>query len=278
MPRIAFLSASCCTIVMVVLQFQALTAAAATTTATTTKPSTPDPEEVWNSWLLPDIRQSFLRCEERYYSRPGPIHSPAVWQRLRETYRSVLSDPHLSEFPFHEPPQEGSSSGFAIPFHVETTPEKGRGIYASQTIPKGALIWKSIYTAEFQDAATYRTFLSRLPPSLACDVIMWAYTRRRASDGRVVACVDLDPASFTNDANSAQDLNMALVPATDYHSHTGCRLHFHAVRDIEIGEELAIDYGFSEGEAGWVEMGLSRWEDEEEENEDNDEEDWEWDL
>ena len=81
---------------------------------------------------------------------------------------------------------------------------------------------------------------------------------RRDMDGRMTACVDWDPGSFINSADSEEELNLAL---RDGHpSDTGCDLELYATRDIREGEESAMNYSFAMGDHGWVEMGLSSWE------------------
>ncbi len=72
-------------------------------------------------------------------------------------------------------------------------------------IPKGTLIWKSVYTAEFQTGQEFRQFLSRLPAHLACDILPWAYTARNSDDKHVI-CADLDEGSLFNGADGDDGL------------------------------------------------------------------------
>jgi hypothetical protein len=188
---------------------------------------------------------------------------------LRDEYHSLMESSHDRNT------SPAYFDGFAVEIETKVNPHKGRGNYAVNDIPEGTLIWKSTYTAAFRDGNSYRHFLRRMSPDMACYVISWAYTRRDM-DGRMMACVDLDAGSFTNSADSEEELNIAL--RAGHPSDSGCDLEFYATRDIRQGEELAMDYSFAMGDHGWVEMGLSSWEvigypDEDDEEEEHDEED-----
>jgi len=295
-----------------------------------------DEDMIWKTWTIFELGEDHLLCwdEDRSPNKGRGtssssiplIPSMATWSLLRSTYHSVLStmtSPTTAEtlrLPRKDygnininKNEENEYGGFQVDVITKNTQSKGRGNYANQFIPKGTLIWTSIYTAEFQDGASYREFLRRLPPSLACDILIWAYTRRaavtpstttngmveqRLGEDDMVVCVDLDPGSFTNDADTDEELNMALIgqdqgqrnrrPSERHPIHpsrtTGCHLEFYATRDIQLGEEITIDYDFSEGNRGWAKLGLAPWhtvdayedkedeelEDEEEEDDDED--------
>lgn len=229
------------------------------------------PEEVWSSWAAMDIYW-WLGCEEDHHDfehnpEAFPVHNALTWRFLRQAYRETVGEDQSSLPPSVDDEDEGESSspssGFQVPVQVLKTEERGRGNYAMQAIPAGTLIWTSKYTAQFTTAEQYRSFLQRLPPALACDVLIWAYTRWTTPSGtHAVACVDLDSGSFTNHADTDEQWNMNLgkndnddAERKRFHN-TGCKLGFYAIRDIAKGEELAIDYDFSAYDPGWADMGL----------------------
>ena len=222
---------------------------ALTVTAASEELEHPDPDDVWNTWTIPEIQSDWLKCWERDVSVPSPIYSSETWMSLREEYHSVMESSYDSNA------SPDYYDGFSVNFETKFNTEKGRRAnYALNDIPEGTLIWKSTYTAAFRDGSSYRHFLRRMSPTMACDVMSLAYTRRDV-DGLVTACVDLDAGSFTNGGDTEEELNIAL---RDGHpSDTGCDLEFYATRDIREGEELAVDYySFAMGDHGWVEMGL----------------------
>ena len=211
-----------------------------------------DPDDVWSTWTIPKIERDWLRCGKRKVS---PIYTPEMWMLLREEYHSVMES---------SPPDSYTSpvyyDGFSVDFETKVSVEKGRGNYAVKGIPKGSLIWKSTFTVAFRDGDSYRQFLRRVSPSMGCDVIMWTYTRRDR-EGKMMACIDLDAGSYTNSAESDEEMSVAVLD--DQPLNTGCDLEMYATRDIREGEELAMDYSFHSGENGWVEMGLDEFDEEE---------------
>jgi hypothetical protein len=223
-----------------------------------------DPEEVWSSWYIWDLYW-WLDCLEEHHSDDNPeawpVHSPATWHLLRHAYRETVGDDQSSLPPEEEDWDQqdgGASDGFRVPVRVVKTEDRGRGNYVRQMVPEGTLVWSSKYTAQFTTGEQYRSFLRRIPPALACDVLVWAYTRWTTVYGtNSVICLDLDIGSFTNEANNDAEWNMDLGNGKQRTFHnTGCKLEFYADRDIPAGEELAIDYAFSARAPGWMDLGL----------------------
>lgn len=232
-------------------------------------------------------------CEiEHHHADAGlPIHNQTVWNMLRSVYgetvdefaNSIRLGPNKSK-----PSQHTNSSkidadwGYQVPVDVKIVPGYGRGVFATEKIRKDSIVWKSKNTAKFSSGEDYRRFLKSLPDALACDVIMWAYTRFDV-DRKALVCVDLDPGSFVNGCDSPDECN--LTP-DDNNFWTGCNIAFRAARDILSGEELRLDYGFSAKDIGWVALGLmppaalydDADDDEDEEEEEEEEEDEEEDL
>ncbi len=202
----------------------------------------PNTETIWKQGDLQEL-QDLLKCDQ---DRPLPIHAAETWKQLQSVYESIVQDQSSL-------PKGGflGIDGFYVPYMVDYS-EHGRGIFATEPISEGTLVWKSIQTARFRTGKEYRTYLQQLTPALGCDVLSWAYTR--LEQRTYVACVDLDPGSFMNGCDTEDDCNLDVSSPR----HSGCNLEFYAIRDIEEGEEFRIDYTFSERLTGWMALGMWR--------------------
>jgi len=226
-----------------------------------------------SSWFGKNTTSSLweaFQCSNRG-ENPLPIQSDDDWKQMQSIYQETVGL-ESSSLP---PGGYLGIDGFYVPVEVRWGTD-GRGIYALSDIEEGMLIWRSFRTARFESGEDFVRYLYALPSSShwACDILMWAYTRLEhispppsssssssssSSEGqlpvRVVICVDLDPGSFMNDCETEEECTAELW-SHDTPRTSGCRLDFRASRDIAKGEELRIDYGFSEKEPGWAEMGL----------------------
>jgi len=199
-------------------------------------------DEFWKTADLSKIYDS-LNCPDKQR-----IHDTETWKLLQSTYEKSVKKSSMPKGGFI------GLDGFYVPYKVKKG-KHGRGIFATKPIPKGTLVWRSFQTARFEDPAEYRQFLHDIPAELACDVIPWAYTRlerTKTDDLRVVVCVDLDPGSFVNEGMTKFERNLKVATPR----WTGCKLEFYATRDILIGEELRINYRFSEMDPGFSALGL----------------------
>lgn len=217
------------------------------------------PSNITSNPSLDSLWESF-HCDE---DRPLHIHTDQEWKLIQSIYEEIVGIESSSL------PKGGYLGiyGFYPPVEVRMG-NHGRGIHVMTDIDEGTLVWRSFLTARFESGTDYQRFLQALPPPLACDVLMWAYTRLEqpppkpgttTQDIRVVACVDLDPGSFVNGCDVDEECNLELWQGDTIINPrmTGCRLEFYAARDIEAGEELRIDYSFSEGGSGWAKLGFA---------------------
>lgn len=121
-----------------------------------------------------------------------PVHGTEVWNLLRKAYRETLgsesSIPPAEEDDMEPTDGTKGNTGFLVGTQVLVSKELGRGNYATEDIKKGAMVWKSKYTARFTTGNQYRAFLKAIPPALACEIITWAYTRF-APSGDIVASI-----------------------------------------------------------------------------------------
>jgi hypothetical protein len=222
-------------------------------------------DDVWVNGKIWDM-ENFLDCENLHVNVPGqmPIHGESTWRMFHDIYQQVVGEED-SSIPASYGDDDGIpfKSGHQVPISVEFTPDAGRGVFAKELIPPGALVWKSTNTARFRSAAQYRQYLKLLPPVLACDVIHWGYARRSSSTGSWVICVDLDEGSFTNSGVEDIDNNHGFEWVVDdegneFYLDEGdeCNLEFHANREVQAGEELRLDYSFGDFQ-GWEYLGLT---------------------
>ena len=204
-----------------------------------------------------------------------PIHDQKTWQYLRQTYHGIVG----GEKSTIGPPSR-AYNGFAVPYFVDQSPGRGRGLFAATDIPKGSLIWTASRTAEFEDAETYRKFLLTIPADLACDVMMWAYVSYGSeTDGEnklhdeedeeeeaedeeedegeefsLKIMVDLDESSFCNDGGKKRNMDWDEEAASLYPDNSDWRTF--AVDDVKKGDELLCNYsGFFQKDK-WAAFGL----------------------
>ena len=206
-----------------------------------------------------------------------PVHDQKTWQYLRQTYHDIVGGDKSTIGPPNR-----SFNGFAVPYYVDQSPGRGRGLFAARDIRKGSLIWTASRTAEFEDAETYRSFLFTIPAELACDVMMWAYVsygseidgesneddeeeesddeeddeegEQAEEESSTKIMVDLDESSFCNDGGKKSNMDWDAEAAALYPDNSDWRTF--AVKDVKEGEELLCNYsGFFEKEK-WASFGL----------------------
>jgi len=211
---------------------------------------------VWKTGVVGDITE-FLDCE--WESKD--VHQENIWRTFNRVYNEVVGVERSTI------PSTYESNGFQIPVEIKHNEQVGRGVFTKVPIAKGDLIYVSTNNAKFQTADEYRNFLRKLPADLACDVIIWAFSRMVSpeKEDEFIACVDLDEGSFINSAHyHLRECNMEIGSETgllkegDDETTTwyGCDMKFYAKRDIAANEEIRADYGDFAEPHGWHEMGL----------------------
>lgn len=212
-----------------------------------------------------------------------PVHGPETWAAMRLAYVETVG-PRRSTLEGDDA-LDGASTAFRVPFEVRQSPGMGRGLFATEAVGAGLVMYDFSRTAQFWEAEEFTMFLSAIGTELACDVLMWSYVQElggteaggasgspgpeatsASSDLRIMT--DLDPGSFCNNGDGGAGGNMgwraagggpspAPLPASDgtARADTVKSAPLIALRDIEAGEEILCSYGqFSEGE--WSHFGL----------------------
>jgi hypothetical protein len=189
------------------------------------------------------------------------IHDESTWNFYRDTYQTIIMEDGETDFLAMAPkfPDDGGTD-FKVPVTPRYTEEEGHGMFANAFIPKGTLVWKSAYVAEFPHATLYRRFLRQLQEkedAMACEVLHWTYSspRRRVLDDdheeiSYAICVELSPSAYTNACSEGAECNVGYLEAGDNDhddtSRQGCNHAVYATRDIQKGEEILVPYGVNE--------------------------------
>jgi SET domain-containing protein len=124
-------------------------------------------------------------------------------------------------------------SGFRVPYVLRASGIAGRGVFAIEDIPRGALIWEYVVGQSVLEhsEASLRTRLAGLSTTEATDLLEHVYVW----EGAAIEIMD-----------DAKVWNHAPTPNTGNHpdeAHgAGDGLSSYALRDIAAGEELTDDY------------------------------------
>jgi len=177
---------------------------------------------------LEDISES-RQCGEAYEFTA--FRNETEWALMRSAYIAAVG------------PQQATlnmtyGSGFKVPFKIAHSPGRGRGVFATEDIANGTLVWSSEYTATFTEGEQFRKFLAVLPDDMVCDLIIWCYTSLGIGKRNVIEC-DLDAGSLINSYDDISEYNIANTNIT---YDTAEPDSVYAVRDIKAGEELVTAY------------------------------------
>jgi hypothetical protein len=175
------------------------------------------------------------------YKGSRPVWDQATWESLQNAYRRAVGT-KTSTISRHK------ETGIQVPYEVRVSPDKGRGVFATEKVRRGQIVWKMTQHAKFFEEAPFRRFLSSLSYDLACDVLMWAYVEKDAKHGFAVA-IELDEGSYFNNGNSKAEVNTMDkygVVLDDGNSKAEINamdsVGVFAIRDIPAGEEILMNY------------------------------------
>ena len=182
---------------------------------------------------------------DKFFEGETPIPPKDAWSSARTLYKSRF----LSENVVEAPKSDNSYSGFSVKVVAKQSPGKGRGIFATQDIKKGELMWSSKHSARFNtNGMKYKEFLMSLDPGFVCNAIQCSSTQKFKSkhgDEQLFINVDLDEGCFVNaDGSDNGDLvNMGCDEEGAKKVRGGCEHNDFALRDIKMGEEILCLYG-----------------------------------
>jgi len=91
---------------------------------------------------------------------------------------------------------------FEAPVEVRSTPYVGRGVFATEDIPKGALVVaKPKNEIEFYSREIYRDFVAyshAKRSNIICDSMIWMYGALKTPEFDYIICLDADDSSLVN--------------------------------------------------------------------------------
>ena len=200
------------------------------------------------------------------------IPDTSIWKILQDVYVSVVGKDQSSLFL--------DTPSFQVPYEVRHSQGKGRGLFMTESVRNGTMIWTNTHTAAFTKGSDYRKFIERVPDSVKCDCLMWHYvmpfdkkveasgTQPEGEEVNAVISADLDESCFANNANEYSDCNV-YCELDQRVKETG--LSCYAARDIQADEEILVWYGDFANSDGWCWFDL--YDDEEKMEGNNDDED-----
>lgn len=211
-----------------------------------------------------------------------------MWELLREKYNREINltaiDPAMKSETRAK--QDAVGSVWTVPVEVgDAGPGKGRGVFASQPIRKGALVadLDTENVGIFKDGHSWRMFAASLEREVACNFIEWSWVQdippaHHDDDIRngLTIFLAFDESNLVNNAEwDEEDGFTANIrcgsppkswtreegPSTDgdgAEKWGACRFKYFASRDIAAGEELLINYSEFEdvSQVGWTKIGL----------------------
>jgi hypothetical protein len=235
-----------------------------------------DPEW-WGSddWTLGKLWSRF-DCNTVFESE-RPISTTETWMKMRHAYVDVVGS---SKSTIGEP---NEVDGFFAPIEVRQSPGKGRGVFATEDIPRGQHICNvAIQRAQFESGHDYKKFLHSISDDNVCDVLQYSYVtifgddKENQDNARI--CVELDDGSMMNSIDLDHDtVDAGCLPEWNERFHGGCEENDYALRDIKKGDEILVDYADSNFFTdGWKWFGLADYYEEDDVVEVQDDEELEW--
>eukprot|EP00584_Thalassiosira_punctigera_P011091 CAMPEP_0172528686 /NCGR_PEP_ID=MMETSP1067-20121228/3001_1 /TAXON_ID=265564 ORGANISM="Thalassiosira punctigera, Strain Tpunct2005C2" /NCGR_SAMPLE_ID=MMETSP1067 /ASSEMBLY_ACC=CAM_ASM_000444 /LENGTH=251 /DNA_ID=CAMNT_0013312643 /DNA_START=23 /DNA_END=778 /DNA_ORIENTATION=+ len=198
-----------------------------------------------NQAITPSIIPTTLAySNSAHASAERPIPDESTWKLLRDTFVKVkaeLSD-DLEDVAWAKSLLGGPGNEFNVSVRVQSSPGKGRGVFAAEKIPEGTVVVKEedSLSRYFYAETEWNAFLERLPRDLACDCAVWAWVcsyETEKGPGEAVG-LDFSEGSLLNhgSADCAEKNNLI-------YGDTSKSWDMIAARDIEEGGELLTDYG-----------------------------------
>lgn len=227
---------------------------------------TTEVDDVTSEAQLHRLRQQWSTMREKYIKEVNIV--PIIHEEITTDERNKgqsNDEPSIRR-------SLNSLSSMVVPVRIgDAGPDKGRGVFATELIQKGALISTvdNGNTGVFKVGQSWREFAVSLPRETACNFIEWSWVQtvqpldETDDDIRngLTIFIAFDESNLMNSAE--WDEVEPNVRCGSPPMHVGdewgpCRFHYYAARDIAAGEELLINYGDFEdtSQEGWAELGL----------------------
>lgn len=208
----------------------------------------------WHTFDRNDFYEHF-NCRE-YFSSERSVPEEDTWLMVRQVYENAVGVENSSISPI------SAQDGFLVGAKGGSSPGRGRGMFATQFIPKGTLLYVNRQKGRFPTAMSYRKFLMGLPTGLACDYLIYVYLQTVGGDKTnttvmTLLSAELDKGvlvnggAFPSEEAHQDDVDVANSGCTvnpfDVLEHGCDGVRYYAWSDIQEGEEFFCYYG------GWGE-------------------------
>jgi hypothetical protein len=218
----------------------------------------------------PDDDDSDEGAEEKKRTEHFDFVSEVQLQNLRGQW-ALLREKYLREVNL-VPIREDGVPAIVVPSRIgDAGRSKGRGVFATEPIPKDTLIIELINgsTGIFKVGHKWREFAVSLPREIACNFIEWSWVQTLSPTSELdddirnglTIFIAFDESNLMNNAQwdgVEANVRCGSPPKYEGGERGPCRFHYYAARDISAGEELLLRYSeFEEvSQQGWIDIGL----------------------
>ncbi len=162
-----------------------------------------------------------LKCYDHALVQKKRLYSDDDWHFLWQKFQDAAL------YPYPIPPPSKRL------YYTSYSDGRGRGNFAARNIKEGEMIYNGYTNAAFfQEAESFKRFLSLLSAEAACDVLEWSFMQDVTNDGNAVLCLDICGGALFNDGSPHQNMQY----------EEKWSLNKYATRDIQKGEEITELY------------------------------------
>lgn len=180
-------------------------------------------------------------CETYFETGDRPEDHLPQWMMMRGVYSAIVPNlrPSITSRLLKE------STALRVPYSVRRVEGKGLGLIATERIQKGTLVYDGrrggrvrLYSGD-----DFRRFINAFPlQEMVCLVLQCGAVESLSNDVELAEeqayiSVDLDDSCFANQADTDDGINVGHMD-----ENQSCAVCDYALRDIEVGEELLMDY------------------------------------
>lgn len=218
---------------------------------------------------LQKLRQQWAVIREKYVKEVNLV--PIKFHEKSDSPTAKTSDSNNRKINQANDSNHGVSA-MVVPSRVgDAGPGKGRGVFATEPIPKGTLVSNldNGTTGIFKEGHSWRKFAASLPKETACNFIEWSWVQNIPPENEIdddirnglTIFIAFDESNLLNNADwdgVEANVRCGHPPKREGDEWGPCRFHYYAARDIAAGEELLINYGEFEDvdQEGWTDIGL----------------------
>lgn len=197
------------------------------------------------------------KCDD-HFSSAQPARSMSSWMFMRGIYQGLRLDATPTKDIAPRPSLLLEDTGMLVPYYIHEVDEKGRGVFAKETIPKGTKVYTSKHGGHirFRRGMDFKSFVASVPRAMSCEILQCAAVQSLEHPARPetsVITVDLDDTCYVNTADNEDNDDGENIANAGCPKGYGfnCIDNGYALRDIQAGEEIQCDYETFAIEDGW---------------------------